>query len=89
MKDVVDRYPSCGRPGDTSTHVTRCEDPARVVTFDKSIDALAKWMHESETEPNILVMITTYLRGRGKRGMVSVLTGIQTCLPSYFNRDRL
>ena len=89
MKDVVDRCQSCGKPGDTSTHVTRCEDPARVITFDKLINALAKWMHESGTEPNLLVMITTYLRRRGKRGMESVLTDMQTCLLSYFGRDRL
>ena len=89
VKDMVDRCPSCGRPGDTSTHVTRCEDPARVVTFDKSIDALAKWMEESETEPNLLAMITTYLKGRDGRTMKSVLTDMQTCLPSYFGKDRL
>ena len=41
VKDVVDKCPSCGKPGDTSTHVTRCEDPAWVITFDRSIDALA------------------------------------------------
>ena len=41
VKDLADKCPSCGKPGDTSTHVTICEDAARVITFEKSIDALA------------------------------------------------
>ena len=67
VKDVVDKCPSCGKPGDTSRHITRCEDLARVVTFDKVIEALTRWIKESETEPNLLVMITTYLKGRDER----------------------
>ena len=63
VKDLVDKCPSCGRKGDSSTHVTRCEDPARVVTFHRSIDALASWMEEAETEPNLTAMVITYLRG--------------------------
>ena len=35
VKDVVDKCLSCGKPGDTSTHVTRCDDLARVITFEK------------------------------------------------------
>ena len=41
VKDVVDKCPSCGKPGNTLTHVTRCKDPARVITFDRSVVALS------------------------------------------------
>ena len=89
VKDLTDRCPSCGKPGDTSTHVTRCEDPARVITFDRSVDALASWMEENKTEPNLLSMITTYLKERDNKMMQSVATTMQTCIPSYFGRERL
>ena len=42
VKDVVDKCPSCGKPGNTSTHVTRCEDRARVITFGNLVEAFAK-----------------------------------------------
>ena len=35
VKNLEDKCQSCGKTGDTSTHVTRCKDPGRVVTFKK------------------------------------------------------
>ena len=89
VKDLADKCPSCGKPGDTSTHVTRCEDPARVITFDRSVDALASWMEENETEPNLITMIATYLKERDNKTMQSVVTTMQMRLPSYFEKERL
>ena len=89
VKDLVDKCRSCGKPGDASTHVTRCKDPARVITFDRSVDALSTWMEKNEAEPNLPTMITSYLKGRDNRTQLSVVTDMQTCLPSYFGRERL
>ena len=89
VKDLVDKCPSCGRKGDSSTHVTRCEDPARIVTFHRSIDALAVWMEEAETEPNLKTMITTYLKGMDRRTMRGVVDTMKVRLPGYFTKDRL
>ena len=89
VKDLVDKCPSCGKPGDTSTHVTRCEDPARVITFDRSVDALALWMKEAETEPNLMTMVITYLKEMDEKTMRSVVDTMDVRLPTYFTRERL
>ena len=89
VKDLTDKSPSCGKPGDTSTHVTRCEDPARVITFDRSVDALASWMEENETEPNLITMIVAYLKERDNKTMRSIVTTMQTRLPTHFTKERL
>ena len=69
--------------------MTRCEDPARVVTFHRSIDALASWMEEAETEPNLKAMVTTYLRGMDHTTMRGVVDTMDVRLPTYFTKDRL
>ena len=71
------------------THVTRCKDPARIVTFHRSIDALALWMEEAETEPNLKTMVTTYLREMDHMTMRGVVDSIKVRLPTYFTKDRL
>ena len=67
VKDLEDRCPSCGRIGDTSTHVTRCEDPGSRDTFKKSVTHLTKWMEDNETEPHLLTMILDYLMERDNK----------------------
>ena len=46
-------------------------------------------MEANDTESHLLSMITNYLRGRDKTTMESVVSDMQTCLPSYFGRIRL
>ena len=46
-------------------------------------------MEENNTEPHLLAMITNYLTGKDKTTMESVVSDMQTCLPSYFGRTRL
>ena len=89
IKDLVDKCPSCGKPGDTSTHVTRCKDPSRVITFNQLVKALSKWIEDNDTEPHLLTMITNYLKGRDKTTMESVVIGMHTCLWCYSGRARL
>ena len=83
VKDLEDKCPSCGKKGDTSTHVTRCHDPGRETVFKGSAKELTKWMRENDTEPHLLTMISTYLMDREDKTMEKIAPTTQSCLPHY------
>jgi hypothetical protein len=89
IKDLVDKCPSCGKKGDTSTHVTRCEDPGREAVFRGSVAELTKWMQENDTEPHLLIMISTYLLARENDTMESITKKMHNDLPEYYSKIRL
>ena len=89
VKDLEDKCPSCGKKGDTSTHVTRCDNPDRKTVFKGSVKELTKWMREHDTEPHLLTIISTYLMERENKTMWELAATMQTCLPHYYGRPRL
>ena len=89
VKDLVDMCPSCGKKGDTSTHVTRCDDPGRETVFKGSVTELTKWMRENDTEPHLLTMISTYLMERENETMENIAATMHNYLPHYSGRTRL
>ena len=89
VKDLEDKCPSCGKKGDTSTHVTRCKDPGRKEVFKRSAQELTKWMEENNTEPHLKTMISPYLMERENKNMEEIVATMKNCLPNYYGRPRL
>ena len=81
--------PKLREEGDTSTHVTRCEDEGRKAVFEGSVAELTKWMQMSNTEPHLLKMIATYLLAREKDTMASIAEKMYNDLPEYYSKTRL
>ena len=46
-------------------------------------------MKEAETEPNLMAMVTAYLRGMDRMSMRKVVDTMDVRLPRYFTRNRL
>ena len=88
VKDLEDKCPSCGNKGDTSTHVTRCDDPGRISVFKGSVKELAKWMKENDTEPHLMTLISTYLMERENKTMWEIVKTIQNSPPHYYGSGR-
>ena len=88
-KDVEDKCPSCGEKGDTSTHVTRCQDPGRKQLLKDSINQIATWMDDNNTEPHLADMIKSYMAGGGKEPMVNIARRMHRDLPAHYADCRL
>ena len=72
-KSVQDRCPSCRRRGETTAHVTVCQDPGRVETYNKSIASVESWLESNDTDPILVELIRDYLEARGTESMESLL----------------
>ena len=89
VKDLEDKCPSCGKKGDTITHITRCNKPGRRDTFKASVQELTTWIEKNNTGPNLLILISTYLMKRENKTMSEIALEIRNCLPHYYSRLRL
>lgn len=69
---VVDKCPNCGSTPETVAHVVVCPDPACSMVFNESVTKLSIWMNQQRTDPALTALICEYLRGRGRRMMVSI-----------------
>ena len=61
--------PSCTQAREMCTHILWCNDEGRVDTLMKSVDLLASWMMEANTDPNLRECIVDYAKGRGTVSM--------------------
>ena len=75
--------PCCKVPGivETTRHQARCNDPERLLLWKDSVNDLAQWLSEKDTDPNIQELIIGYLQGRG-----AVMLGNIPNLPMHFQR---
>jgi hypothetical protein len=64
--------PSCAQERETCAHTLFCNHEGRVDVLMKSIDLLAAWMTEVETDPDLRDCITDYARGRGGLSMSEI-----------------
>ena len=65
--------PSCGRPDESTSHITRCSDPGRVASLTAAIDDLCDWLDENDTDPYLQHLIEEYLLGRGVLQMADII----------------
>ena len=76
VKDLEDKCPSYGKKGNTSTHVTRCEELGRKDVFKGSVREFIKWMEENDTEPHLKTIISAYLMERETKNMEEIVATI-------------
>ena len=62
---IANKCPSCGFPNEDTSHVIRCPDPGRTAFYHDSVSELYSWLEEADTDPKIVLMIDTFLSGRG------------------------
>ena len=69
---VVDACPNCGSSPERTSHIYSCQDPHRTSLFHESVTSLAQWLAAQRTDHELLMLITQYLRARGRRTMTSL-----------------
>ena len=74
---TVDECPNCGFRPERTTHMIYCRDPARSEIFSTSVDKLVSWLASQRTDPELIILISTYLRSRGDYSMMS-LCGVRS-----------
>jgi hypothetical protein len=67
--------PSCGRPDESTSHITRCSDPGRLASLRAAVEDLSDWMEDNDTEPSLQHYIEEYLLGHGELDMFDVIDG--------------
>ena len=48
---------SCGKPNETTSHITRCSDPGRTKMFLTSVDGVVEWLRSKRTNPELVSLI--------------------------------
>jgi hypothetical protein len=69
---TVDVCPNCGCQPERASHIVFCPDPARAQVFNSSVDKLVEWLASQRTAPELTILLSTYLRGRGNLRMSSL-----------------
>jgi hypothetical protein len=64
--------PNCGCRPERSTHMIYCRDLARSEVFSHSLDKLVSWLSIQRTDPELITLLSTYLRARGDQSMLSL-----------------
>ena len=70
--------PSCAQERETCSHILSCNHEGRVDVLMKSIDLLATWMTEVDTDPDLRDCIMEYARGRGGITMSELCSSLDT-----------
>jgi hypothetical protein len=63
---VINKCHCCGRRNETLLHISRCPNKGRRLMFNQSTEALASWMERSNSHPEIILAVCSYLRFRGR-----------------------
>ena len=69
------KCPCCQHPDETTAHVLLCENPTRKKLYYESLTKMEAWMKKRETDPRLISMITSSLRGQSTRNMTSCHEG--------------
>lgn len=69
---VIDACPNCGFTPERAHHIHFCSDPGRLSVFHSSVTKLTDWLVEQKTDPELVRLLTAYLRSRGSRPMLSL-----------------
>ena len=69
---VINKCHCCGRRNETLLHISRCPNKGRRLMFNQSTEALASWMERSNSHPEIILAICSYLRYRGRVTMKKI-----------------
>ncbi len=67
--------PSCGRPNESTSHITRCSEPGRLASLRAAVEELSDWMEDNDTDPYLQQFIEEYLLGHGELDMCDVIDG--------------
>jgi len=70
--------PSCGQPDESSKHITRCTDPARVEMWKHSVNKLILWFSSSCHDLVLCDMLQEYLLSQGSKTMLDCLHVMST-----------
>jgi hypothetical protein len=69
---TIDECPNCGCRPERSTHMIYCRDSARSAVFSSSVDKLVEWLASQRTDPELITLLSSYLRLRGDSSMLSL-----------------
>ena len=78
------KCPCCQHPDETTAHVLLCENPTRKKLYYESLTKMEAWMKKRETDPRLISMITSYLRGQSTRTMTSCHEGREPTRSRYY-----
>ena len=53
--------PSCGVSPETTSHIVKCQDKGRTELFHATVNEMVKWMHSSDTDPEIVTLVEDYM----------------------------
>ena len=81
--------PSCGCPNENTTHITRCLDPGRSITFIKNVNSIKDWLTTQKTGPQITSCITQYLLAGGRTSMTAITRNMPALQSLANHHDRL
>ena len=71
-RDLCPLCPSCAQVPETCAHILFCQDEGRVDVLLKSIDLIASWLAEVDTDPDLRDCIIEYAKGRGGLSMSEI-----------------
>ena len=87
---MINVCPSCGRENVTSKHMTWCQAPKMVDTFQRSVNILLSWMSTTLIERGVIHMIRDYLLAQDTKTMTECTKAYQTHLVTLAeSQDRL
>ena len=67
------KCPSCSDCIETCGHVLACEEEGRVDVLHRSIDLLAKWLEEHDTDEVLQEILVSYAHGRGGTRVIELI----------------
>lgn len=85
---IKNECPSCGRPNETTSHITQCRHEGRTKMFQLSVDRLVAWLEQHRTCDDLVRMVRDYLLGRGDKTMLSIIGANHTWAPLAKFHDR-
>jgi hypothetical protein len=56
------RCPRCGHHNETALHVNKCEAPDAITAWEKSVQAVKKWLVKVKTKPSLRNLLLARLR---------------------------
>ena len=86
---VVDVCPNCGVSPEPSSHIYSCRDEGRSDLFQQSVDKISSWMAAQRTDPELMNILSVYLRSRGERSMLSCCSSTSRYRQLAIIQDRL
>ena len=67
--------PCCTAAVESNEHLTFCEEAGRVEAFNLSVETLAGWLEDNDTEEGLASCLVTFLGLRGSDCMLAVCRG--------------